>query len=77
MMKQKNKFNFIFLEDVQAKIVEIPYKGSELSMYVLLPVEIDGLKKVRLVSPFLFLLPDFFLVYQTKWDTKENNWTEQ
>ncbi|GAB1285327.1 Serine (or cysteine) peptidase inhibitor, clade B (ovalbumin), member 3A [Apodemus speciosus] len=47
MMKQKNKFNFIFLEDVQAKIVEIPYKGSELSMYVLLPMEIDGLKKLE------------------------------
>ncbi|EDL39852.1 serpin B3 [Mus musculus] len=45
MMKQRNKFNFIFLENVQAKIVEIPYKGKELSMFVLLPVEIDGLKK--------------------------------
>ena len=53
MMKQRNKFNFMFLENVQAKIVEIPYKGKELSMFVLLPVEIDGLKKVRLVSPFL------------------------
>ncbi|XP_052056287.1 serpin B4-like isoform X2 [Apodemus sylvaticus] len=47
MMKQRNEFNFIFLEDVQAKIVEIPYKGNELSMYVLLPVEIDGLKKLE------------------------------
>lgn len=47
MMKQRNKFNFIFLEDVQAKIVEIPYKGNELSMYALLPVEIDGLKKLE------------------------------
>lgn len=53
MMKQRNKFNFMFLEDVQAKIVEIPYKGKELSMIVLLPVEINGLKQVRLVSPFL------------------------
>ncbi|XP_021028366.1 serpin B4-like isoform X2 [Mus caroli] len=45
MMKQRNKFNFLFLEDVQAKIVEIPYTGKELSMFILLPVEIDGLKK--------------------------------
>ncbi|XP_034369180.1 serpin B4-like [Arvicanthis niloticus] len=47
MMKQRNEFNFIFLEDVQAKIVEIPYVGEELSMLVLLPVEIDGLKKLE------------------------------
>ncbi|XP_034369240.1 serpin B4-like [Arvicanthis niloticus] len=47
MMKQRNKFNFIFLEDVQAKIVEIPYQGQELSMFILLPVEIDGLKKLE------------------------------
>jgi serpin B len=53
MMKQRNKFMFSFLEDVQAQIVEIPYKGKELSMFVLLPMEIDGLKQVRLVSPFL------------------------
>lgn len=53
MMIQKNEFNFNRLEDVQAKIVEIPYKGKELSMFILLPNEIDGLKKVKLVSPTL------------------------
>lgn len=53
MMMQKNEFNFNRLEDVQAKIVEIPYKGKELSMFILLPNEIDGLKKVKLVSPTL------------------------
>ncbi|XP_028631460.1 serpin B4-like isoform X2 [Grammomys surdaster] len=47
MMKQKNKFNFNFMEDMQAKIVELPYKGKELSMFVLLPVEIEGLKKLE------------------------------
>ncbi|XP_021054074.1 serpin B4-like isoform X2 [Mus pahari] len=47
MMKQNIEFNFMFLEDVKAKIVEIPYKGKELSMFVLLPVEIDGLKKIE------------------------------
>ncbi|XP_051004174.1 serpin B4-like isoform X2 [Acomys russatus] len=34
-------------KDVQAKIVEIPYRGKELSMYVLLPNEIDGLEKLE------------------------------
>ncbi|XP_026645853.1 serpin B3 isoform X3 [Microtus ochrogaster] len=47
MMIQKNEFNFNRLEDVQAKIVEIPYKGKELSMFILLPNEIDGLKKLE------------------------------
>uniref|UniRef100_A0ABI0NMA9 Serpin domain-containing protein n=1 Tax=Bos taurus TaxID=9913 RepID=A0ABI0NMA9_BOVIN len=47
MMKQTNSFNFMSLEDVQAKILEIPYKGSELSMMVLLPDEVDGLQEVK------------------------------
>ncbi|XP_008259664.2 serpin B4 [Oryctolagus cuniculus] len=47
MMKQRNHFNFALLEDVQAKILEIPYKGKDLSMIVLLPNEIDGLQKLE------------------------------
>ncbi|XP_006993755.1 serpin B4 [Peromyscus maniculatus bairdii] len=47
MMKQRSKFNFNLLEDVQAKIVEIPYKSKELSMFILLPDEIDGLKELE------------------------------
>ncbi|XP_043300208.1 serpin B3-like [Cervus canadensis] len=47
MMKQTNRFNFVSLEDVQAKILEIPYKGGELSMMVLLPNEVDGLQEVE------------------------------
>lgn len=53
MMIQTNEFNFNRLEDVQAKILELPYKGKELSMFVLLPDETNGLKKVKLVSPTL------------------------
>ncbi|XP_010853036.1 PREDICTED: serpin B4-like [Bison bison bison] len=47
MMKQTNSFKFVSLEDVQAKILEIPYKGGELSMMVLLPDEVDGLQEVE------------------------------
>ncbi|XP_068849790.1 serpin B3-like isoform X1 [Capricornis sumatraensis] len=47
MMKQTNHFNFVSLEDVQAKILEIPYKGGELSMLVLLPSEADGLQELE------------------------------
>uniref|UniRef100_A0A452EB98 Serpin domain-containing protein n=1 Tax=Capra hircus TaxID=9925 RepID=A0A452EB98_CAPHI len=47
MMKQTNRFNVVSLEDVQAKILEIPYKGGELSMLVLLPREADGLQELE------------------------------
>uniref|UniRef100_A0A8C6CID2 Serpin domain-containing protein n=1 Tax=Moschus moschiferus TaxID=68415 RepID=A0A8C6CID2_MOSMO len=47
MMKQTSHFNFVSLEDVRAKILEIPYKGEELSMVVLLPREVDGLQEVE------------------------------
>ncbi|XP_057554435.1 serpin B3-like isoform X3 [Hippopotamus amphibius kiboko] len=47
MMKQTNLFNFTSLEDMQVKILEIPYKGKELSMVVLLPDEVDGLQKLE------------------------------
>uniref|UniRef100_A0A5F5PZN6 Serpin domain-containing protein n=1 Tax=Equus caballus TaxID=9796 RepID=A0A5F5PZN6_HORSE len=47
MMKQKSFFNFTDLEDMQAKILEIPYKGKDLSMMLLLPNEVDGLQKLE------------------------------
>ncbi|XP_075849927.1 serpin B3-like [Microcebus murinus] len=47
MMNQRKSFNFALLEDVQAKVLEIPYKGEDLSMIVLLPNEIDGLQKLE------------------------------
>ncbi|KAM5219424.1 serpin B3-like isoform 2-T4 [Hipposideros larvatus] len=47
MMKQSGRFNFTSLEDVQANVLEIPYKGKDLSMLLLLPNEIDGLQKLE------------------------------
>ncbi|XP_010959572.2 LOW QUALITY PROTEIN: serpin B4 [Camelus ferus] len=47
MMKETNTFNFTSLEDMQVKILEIPYKGEELSMMLLLPNEVDGLQKLE------------------------------
>uniref|UniRef100_H0VI24 Serpin domain-containing protein n=1 Tax=Cavia porcellus TaxID=10141 RepID=H0VI24_CAVPO len=47
MMKQTNHLKFASLEAVQAKILEIPYKGKALSMVVLLPDEVDGLQKLE------------------------------
>ncbi|XP_013209767.1 serpin B4 isoform X2 [Microtus ochrogaster] len=45
--KHTTEGKFWLNKDVQAKIVEIPYKGKELSMFILLPNEIDGLKKLE------------------------------
>lgn len=47
MMKRSNMFKFTSLEDMQAKILEIPYKDKDLSMVLLLPNEIDGLQQVK------------------------------
>ncbi|KAM9225196.1 serpin B13-like isoform 1-T2 [Dugong dugon] len=46
MMKQRHSFNFTHLEDLQAKILGIPYKNNDLSMFLLLPDDIDGLEKI-------------------------------
>lgn len=47
MMKQTGRFHFTSLEDVQSKVLEIPYRGKDLSMLLLLPNEIDGLQKLE------------------------------
>nr|XP_003406312.1 serpin B13 [Loxodonta africana] len=46
MMEQHHAFNITYLEDLQAKILGIPYKSNDLSMFVLLPNDIDGLEKI-------------------------------
>ncbi|XP_015337715.1 serpin B13-like [Marmota marmota marmota] len=46
MMEQHHSFSFVFLEDLEAKIVGIPYKNNDLSMFVLLPNDIEGLEKI-------------------------------
>uniref|UniRef100_A0A8C6AU25 Serpin B3-like n=1 Tax=Monodon monoceros TaxID=40151 RepID=A0A8C6AU25_MONMO len=47
VMKQTNLFNCMSPEDMQVKILEIPYKGQELSMFLLLPNDVDGLQQVK------------------------------
>ena len=45
MMHLEEKFRYY--EDEELQIVELPYKGDELSMVVILPQETNGVKKVE------------------------------
>uniref|UniRef100_A0A8C6SWZ1 Serpin B6 n=1 Tax=Neogobius melanostomus TaxID=47308 RepID=A0A8C6SWZ1_9GOBI len=51
MMRQKIKFPFSFLEEVNCKVLELPYKGEDLSMIIFLPIDIEddttGLEKLE------------------------------
>lgn len=47
MMAQRRSCSFALLEDLQAKLLGIPYKNGDLSMFLLLPDDVDGLEEVR------------------------------
>lgn len=51
MMYQKSKFPLTFIHEVNCQIIELPYKGNELSMVVFLPQNIEdgttGLEKLE------------------------------
>lgn len=43
-MRKQSEFRFGYLPDYECEALEIPYKDSDLSMFVLLPMKRDGLK---------------------------------
>ncbi|XP_039979367.1 LOW QUALITY PROTEIN: leukocyte elastase inhibitor-like [Xiphias gladius] len=51
MMKQKTKFPLAFIPEANCQILEMPYKGKELSMLIFLPMDIEdsstGLEKLE------------------------------
>ncbi|KAM8823420.1 serpin peptidase inhibitor, clade B (ovalbumin), member 1, like 3 [Spinachia spinachia] len=51
MMHQKSKFPFTYIPEANCQILEMPYKGKELSMLIFLPSEIEdsttGLEKLE------------------------------
>lgn len=53
-MYKKKKFPFGYIEDLKCRVLELPYRGRELSMLILLPDDIEdestGLKKVTAPS---------------------------
>ncbi|GAA6092816.1 leukocyte elastase inhibitor-like isoform X1 [Tachysurus ichikawai] len=51
MMSQKARFPLAFIPEMQCRILEMPYVGQELSMLIMLPIEIEddttGLEKLE------------------------------
>ncbi|XP_038050241.1 serpin B6-like isoform X2 [Patiria miniata] len=47
MMHQKGKFNFGRDDSVSSSILELPYIKEEVSMFIVLPDQVDGLADVR------------------------------
>uniref|UniRef100_A0A3Q4I499 Serpin family B member 1 n=1 Tax=Neolamprologus brichardi TaxID=32507 RepID=A0A3Q4I499_NEOBR len=64
MMYQKNKLPYNYIADHDLQILELPYVGEELSMFILLPKELnewtDG-KNMEVHSEVLVHLPKFKL----------------
>ncbi|KAH8245150.1 hypothetical protein KR032_005550, partial [Drosophila birchii] len=47
MMGQTNSFKAAYLLDLDAKVIELPYRNSSLSMLIFLPNKIDGLSQLE------------------------------
>ncbi|KFZ61987.1 Serpin B10 [Podiceps cristatus] len=47
MMYLSDKFNLTYIESVQTDVLELPYVNNDLSMFILLPRDINGLQKVE------------------------------
>lgn len=47
MMFMKSKFPLTYIGDVDCQILEMPYKGKELSMLIFLPKCVEGLEKLE------------------------------
>jgi serpin B len=47
MMHQTAKFRYAEIPEWKAKVLELPYEKHEMSMIIILPDEIDGLKAVE------------------------------
>ena len=68
MMRIEDKFNFGFSKDLNAYALELPYKGDELSMVILLPEETNGINALEkvLTADHLINPRRFFHMYKRK-----------
>jgi serpin B len=46
MMRRTGQFNYTEVEQIDCKVLEIPYSGDDISLYIVLPNERQGLKKL-------------------------------
>ncbi len=47
MMKRNGKFNFTEIVSLNSKLLEIPYSGDDLSLYIVLPNEKQGFNQLK------------------------------
>jgi len=47
MMHRDNKFNYTDVNELNSKLLEIPYSGDDISMYILLPNERQGFQQLK------------------------------
>ncbi|XP_075899223.1 leukocyte elastase inhibitor-like [Nelusetta ayraudi] len=74
MMRQKTKFPLAFHPDLNLQILELPYQGSDLSMIIMLPKEIEddttGLEKLEKALTYEtfeeWTRPDMFIKTEVK-----------
>ena len=46
MMRRVGKFNFTEISELDSNLLELPYSGEDISLYIVLPNQRQGLKKV-------------------------------
>jgi len=47
LMRRRGQFNYTEVPELESQLLEIPYSGDEISLYILLPNERQGLKTLR------------------------------
>jgi serpin B len=65
MMRRNGKFNLTEIPELDSKLLELPYSGDDISLYIVLPNERQGLKSVK------SKLTDFALIEKSITQLKE------
>lgn len=47
MMFQTDDFNYAEIDELDAQVLELPYKNKDVSMFILLPKKVDGIKELE------------------------------
>jgi len=66
MMKRNGKFNYTEIEGLDSQLLELPYSGDDISLYIVLPNEKQGLNRLK------SNLKDFSVIENSIRNMKEN-----